>query len=303
MSEILRIHSVSEVHDYFGFDKPKHPLVSVIRIGEKVKTFDFSDIKYVLEMYQIHFKGKMSGSFGYGRNSYDFQEGTMTFVGPGQTIQFDQDHIQEADGSAWTLLFHPDLLRKSELSNKIEDYSFFAYETNEALHLSDEEKSSLFDILSKIEQEYNQNIDRHSQDLIISNIKLMLDYCTRYFDRQFYTRTNMHKDVVSGFERLLKDYYKAGKAESLGIPSVTFCGRQLGMSPYYLSDLLKKETGRNAQEHIHFFIIDRAKTELLNSEDSVSQIAYELGFEYPQHFSKVFKKKTGMSPSQYRNLN
>ena len=202
-----------------------------------------------------------------------------------------------------TLLFHPDLIRKTELGNKIDRYSFFDYATNEALHVSDDEKTSVTEIVNKIEKEYNNNIDAHSQTLIISNLELLLNYCTRYYDRQFYTRTNFNKDLVSQFEQFLKNYYQSDKPIEIGFPTVQYCGHSLNMSPKYLSDLLRKETGRNTQDHIHQFVIDKAKTILLNSNKSVSEIAYELGFEYPQYFSKMFKKKTAMSPIEFRNLN
>jgi AraC-like DNA-binding protein len=302
MSDFIRIDTISQVHDFLGLDKPKHPLVTVIRRFDQLNEVDFGEYRYVFNLYQLSFKSGMEGSLNYGRNTYDFQEGTLIFTSPGQTLQFDSEQ-HTPDEEAWSILFHPDLIRKSELGRNIDNYTFFSYESNEALHLSDEEKKSIAEIVGKIEKEYSQNIDRHSQKLIISNIELLLDYCVRYYDRQFYTRTNLNKDIVTRFESLLKAYYKSGLHYDMGVPSVSYCGGELNMSPNYLSDLLKKETGRNAQEHIHFFVIEKAKNELLNSDESVSQIAFGLGFEYPQHFSKVFKAKTGMSPIEYRSLN
>jgi AraC-like DNA-binding protein len=211
--------------------------------------------------------------------------------------------LQTDDDEGWTLAFHPDLIRKSNLANKIDTYSFFQYDVNEALHLSDDERKTLEELLDKIEKEYSQNLDRHSQNLIISNIELLLDYCIRFYDRQFYTRSNLNVDVVSRFENLLKDYYKTDKVIDLGIPSVKYCAQELNLSTNYLSDLLKKETGKTAQEHIHLFVIEKAKNYLLNSSNSISEIGYDLGFEYPQHFSNLFKSKTGLSPSEYRNMN
>jgi AraC-like DNA-binding protein len=240
---------------------------------------------------------------GYGRNSYDYEDGTLIFVGPGQTLQIaiDEDN-PTSDYDSWTLLFHPDLIRRSELGKKIDAYTFFTYNVNEALHLSDDEKRTLEEIISRIEKEYSRSIDRHSQELIVSQIKLLLDYCTRFYERQFHLRSNLNKDIVSEFEQLLKDYFNSDNPSKNGIPSVKYFGEALNLSPYYLSDLLKKETGRNTQEYIHDYIIERAKTALLNSNDPVSQIAYDLGFEYPQHFSKVFKNKTGMSPKEFRKV-
>ena len=243
----------------------------------------------------------MSGTWTYGRNNYDFQEGTLVFTKPNQSLKIEnQEYLKGSSG--WTLIFHPDLIRKSELGKKITQYSFFSYEVNEALHLSNEEQQSITEIVEKVQKEYSQNIDRHSQELIVSNIKLVLDYCTRYYDRQFYTRSNLNQDLVVKFENLLQDYFNSSKPLELGVPTVKYCGAELNMSGHYLSDMLKKETGRSAHDHIHFYVIDQAKTRLLGSDDSISKIAYDLGFEYPNHFSKLFKSKTGMSPGQYRSV-
>lgn len=301
MSNIIRIDTVTKVHQALGIEAPLHPLVSVIPI-EMLSDYDYGDAKYVMGMFQISLKMGITGAIYYGRNSYDFQEGTMVFSKPNQILQYTNNE-STGDSAGWTLLFHPDLIRKSELGRTIDDYSFFSYEANEALHLSVDERESLTELVQKIKKEYNQNIDKHSQELIVSNIELILKYCNRYYDRQFYTRTNLNKDHVSRFEQLLKDYYNSESPLEIGVPTVKYCAAGLNMSSHYLSDLLKKETGKNAQESIQLFIIDRAKTLLLSSGDSVGQIAYELGFDYPQHFSKVFKKNTGMSPAEYRSVN
>ena len=228
----------------------------------------------------------------------------MIFTAPGQVTIFEGEFPTDSNTTeGWTLAFHPDLIRKSGLADKISHYSFFNYEVNEALHLSEDERLTIEDLLDKIIKEYSQNLDKHSQNLMISTIELLLDYCTRFYDRQFYTRTNLNSDIVSKFEKLLKKYYQSEKVHELGIPSVTYCAKELNLSGNYLSDLLKKETGKTAQEHIHLFIIDKAKNNLLNSTKSISIIGYDLGFEYPQHFSNLFKSKTGFSPSEYRNLN
>lgn len=302
MNEIIRVETVSQVHEFYGLGKPNHPLVSVIPINDTITNFDYGDVSYSLNLYQISLKLGISGSLSYGRNSYDFQEGTMVFTQPNQVIKvIDQKHL--AGSSGWTVFFHPDLIRKSELGRTIEQYSFFSYEVYEALHLSEKERKSLTELAEKIEEECGLNIDRHSQKLIISNIELLLDYCTRYYDRQFYTRTNFNKDLVSKFESLVRDYYRSEKPLDSGMLTVKQCGVELNMSSHYLSDLLKKETGLNAQEHIYQYVISRAKTLLLSSKESISQIAYGLGFDYSQHFSKLFKSKTGISPGEYRKLN
>lgn len=302
MKDIVHIESIADMHKVFALPKPKHPLVSVIRFKNVEIQQDYYHIRCSFGMYCITLKNKTEGSMGYGRNSYDFQEGSMVFIEPGQVLSYD-GHKSTAEDPGWALLFHPDLIRKSELGRTIKKYSFFSYEITEALHISEDEKLSLYQILSKIEDEFHLNIDRHSQKLIISNIELLLDYCTRYYDRQFYTRSNLNKDVLSKFEKLLKTYYDDENQYQTGIPTVSYCGNALNMSSKYLSDLLKRETGKNAKTHIDDFLINKAKNRLLSSTESISQIAYGLGFEYSQHFSKIFKAKSGMSPSEYRSLN
>ncbi len=302
MRDIIRVDSVTEATEYLGVGKPKHPLVAIIHHNDANFRREYENARYVLDLYQISQKDRMSGSLGYGRSSYDFQEGTMIFTSPSQVITTEAK-VLEGDLEGWSLYFHPDLIRKSPLGKTIDNYSFFTYDVYEALHISEDEKESLDQIIEKIEKEYLQNIDKHSQKLIVANIELLLDYCTRYYDRQFYTRTNMNQDLVSRFEQLLKNYYVSDKPDKLGIPTVSFCGQELGISPNYLSDMLKKETGRNALDHIHTFIIDKAKTALLNSNSTIAEIAYDLGFEYPQYFSKLFKSRTGTSPAKFRALN
>jgi len=303
MKDNIHITSITQVHQYFGLEPPTHPLVSVVNAfdGEKLK--GIADKPVISDLYSISLKAGISGTCLYGRNTYDYQDGTLVFIAPGQVIQYSEGEGVPDKSESWNLLFHPDLIRKSELGTKINAYSFFNYEANEALHVSEDEKKSLKEIIDKIKTECNQNIDRHSQNLIVSNIQLLLDYCTRYYDRQFYTRTNLNKDIASDFDQALRKYYENNLHENLGLPSVAYCGKEMGISAYYLSDLLKKETGRTASEYIHFFVLERAKSILLGSNQSVSEIAYDLGFAYPQHFSKLFKAKIGMSPKDYRKLN
>lgn len=303
MKQIVSINNITEIHDFFGLEKPKHPLISVLRVNKQLQNMDIENFKYSLGLYQISLKDKCPFTItNYGRNSYDFQEGTMIFTAPNQVLEFQKTDNDKIAGG-WTVIFHPDLIRKSELGKKIDNYSFFSYATNEALHLSEEEQKTVTEIAEKIEKEYNNNIDTHSQTLMISNLELLLNYCTRFYDRQFFTRTNLNKDIVVQFEQFLKDYYKSHKPKAIGVPTVQYCGEALNLSPKYLSDLLRKETGRNTQDHIHSFVINKAKNILLNSNESVSEIAYSLGFEYPQYFSKIFKKRVKMSPSEFRNLN
>jgi AraC-like DNA-binding protein len=306
MKEIFRIKSISQFHEILGLARPEHPLISLIDEHEAMGKADFGDelfnIRFSSDMYSIMYKDKISGSLGYGRSTYDYQEGTIIFSSPGQV--FTSPRKEDIKGKkGWTLLFHPDLIRKSVLGDKIDHYTFFSYDVNEALHLSSKEEKFFFDLIEKIREEYSQNIDQHSQTLIISNLELLLNYCMRFYDRQFYTRTNINKDFVSNFELALKQYFNSATIDNKGLPHASYFGEKLNMSTNYLSDMLKKETGKSIKEHINSYIIDKAKSILLNSNKKVSEIAYDLGFDYPQSFTRLFKNKTGMSPIEYRNLN
>ncbi|MEL6866841.1 MAG: helix-turn-helix transcriptional regulator, partial [Bacteroidota bacterium] len=280
-------------------------LITVIQAKDMKTVEKLTNLRIVMNLYQVMLKKGNCGKMQYGRNSYDYEQGTLMFTAPGQVVQFEEgDDYDASNQEGWLLAFHPDLIRKSDLGKKINTYSFFNYDANEALHLSEEERQTIKELLDKIVKEYSQNLDKHSQHLINLNIELVLDYCLRFYDRQFYTRTNLNIDTVSKFERLLKTYYEEQQVQDiLGLPTVNYCAHALNLSNSYLTDLLKKETGKTAQEHIHLFVIEQAKLSLLNSKESVSQIGYSLGFKYPQHFSNLFKSKTGMSPLEYRNLN
>lgn len=306
MPQTIEIQSISQMHQMGGLPKPKHQLVSVIHNRDIKTVAGLQGVKVINHLYVIIFKSSnICSSFSYGRNSYDHEDGTLVFTAPGQVMEFDNDSAEDEqiDPDGWSLVFHPDIFRKSELSDNMKKYSFFHYDSNEALHLSDPERIAIEDLLHKIVQEYSQTLDRHSQHLIVSNIELFLDYCLRFYDRQFFARTNLNSDIMSKFERLLVNYYESDQVQQKGVPSVDSCAKQLNLSPNYLSDLLKKETGKTALEHIHFFLIDKAKNSLLNSTDTISGIAYSLGFDYPQRFSNLFKSKTGMSPKEYRYSN
>ncbi|MEM6804994.1 MAG: helix-turn-helix transcriptional regulator [Bacteroidota bacterium] len=306
MQESIEVHKVSQMHSMGGLAKPKHQLVSVIYNRDLESITDMQGVKLINHLYTIIFKSSnVCSSFSYGRNSYDHEEGTLVFTAPGQVMEFknEDEETEEIDPDGWSLVFHPDIFRKSVLSEKMGKYSFFHYDSNEALHVSEGERQAIEDLLHKIVQEYSQPLDRHSQHLIVSNIELFLDYCLRFYDRQFFSRTYLNSDIMSKFERFLINYYESERASQTGTPSVEQCAKELNFSPNYLSDLLKKETGKTALEHIHFFLIERAKNSLLNSRDSISGIAYSLGFEFPQRFSNLFKSKTGMSPKEYRHLN
>ena len=302
MKDIININSIGQIHSALGIKAPKHPLVSIIQIDETISQHNYGDHTYVFDFYQVSLKIGIEGTIRYGRNSYDYQEGTLIFTKPGQALTF-SDNKESKEYGGWVLLFHPDLIRKSHLSQKINQYSFFSYDAHEALHISDEEKDALSELTKKIEYEYNQNIDQHTQNLIVSNIELLLNYCVRYYDRQFYFRTNLNQDLVAKLDTLLSDYFTSTAPIEHGLPSVAYCAEQLHVSTHYLSDLLRKETGKSAQAHIKENIMDQARNALLSTNKKISQIAYDLGFEYPQHFSKFFKSSTGMSPKEYRQLN
>lgn len=299
---MINLNTISETHEGLGFPKPKHPLISV----NAQRELDFSQFpegtKVKSDLFQIWLKEGSECQFGYGRNTYDFQEGTLAFSKPGQ-VMISTATMEKSEAEGYLILFHPDLLRRSHLGATIESYSFFNYEVSEALHVSDEEKKLLIAQVEQIKNEIEQSIDEHSQSLIVSGLELFLNYCRRYYDRQFIVRSNLNKDLISLFEKELSNYYKGGKPLEVGLPTVSYCASRLNMSSNYLSDLLKRETGRSAQFHIHDFIINKAKNKLIASNDSLKSIAYDLGFEYSQHFSQLFKKRTGMTPSQYRKIN
>lgn len=298
LSDILHIESVSQINEMIGNEKLKHPLIALLE-PSKVKTLPEIKQKIVLDLYSLSLKSGSECKIKYGRQNYDFQEGTLVFLAPGQTIE-PISTSEVADTEGWTLVFHPDLIRKTTLGNKINEYAFFYYDSNEALHVSNQERVIITDIAKAIKYEYSQNIDEYSKELIVSNIELLLNYCKRFYSRQMITRTNVTKDIVNQFEKLLKSYFDSQQPKSYGLPSVKFCSQEMGYSTNYLSDLLKKETGKNTKEHIQFYLIEKAKVMLLGTSTPINQIAYFLGFKYPQHFSTLFKKKTGMSPVEYR---
>lgn len=301
MSRFVHSTSIADVYEFLNSGKPAHPLITLIREWPQSE-HDISQIKFTSDLYYLAMKSKKAGAFQYGRNSYDYQEGTMIFIGPGQVATFSGEP-DPPDGDGWTILFHPDLVRRSSLEAELRRYSFFRYEINEALHLAEKEREFLHTIADKIEQEIHQNIDKHSTGIIVQHVETILKYCQRYYERQFYMRTNINKDHISRFENFLNEYFESTKLSEQGVPTVEGCGRALNMSAPYLSDLLRAETGRSASDHIYGRLIDLAKSRLLASEITINELAYTLGFEYPQHFSKLFKTKTGFSPSEYRKLN
>jgi AraC-like DNA-binding protein len=299
MSNFVHITSIAEVHRLYGLGKPLHPLLS-ISWHQPARQFHFGDTKFTSDVYLISLKGNIRGTFAYGRSTYDFEEGTLVFMAPGQVTSFGTAGM-EVDGAGWSIVFHPDLIRKSPLSNLARDYAFFQYAVHEALHLSEKEKDTLTDLVRQMDSEIQQNTDKHSQGLILVLLETVIKYCHRYYDRQFYTRTNLNRDIIARFEAYLETYFASEALQNHGLPTITQCGEALSLSGPYLSDLLRIETGKSALAHIHSYVIEQSKTLLLNSNASVSDVAYRLGFKYPQHFSKLFKARTGFNPSDYRH--
>ena len=296
MGKPLKIESVSQVNKDRG-QKTLHPLVSVL---DQSLSTPVKEARYISELYIIFLKDEKCGELKYGRNHYDYEEGTLLFIAPGQVFGFDESE-KMIQPSGWALIFHPDLIRGTHLGKRINEYSFFSYDANEALHVSDAERGIVLECFSKIQYELAHAIDKHSRTLIVSNIELFLNYCIRFYDRQFLTREHVHKDVLAGFEGLMNDYFQSEKLQTLGLPSVSYCAAQLSLSPKYFGDLVKKETGKSAQEYIQLKLIDAAKEKILDAGKSVSEVAYELGFKYPSHFTRFFKQHVGHSPNEYRN--
>ena len=296
---IIDIESISDLHNLVQRPQPRHPLISVVDHTDFYAARPKDDSLYRFGFYTISCK-KFEGLLYYGKSQYDFREGSLMFTAPGQIIGAGPNcKVDEG----WALFIHPDLLHGSALGKKVHQYSFFHYEVNEALHISEEEDKTIKGCVDNIAREYMQTIDKHTQEVIVSSLELLLNYCNRFYDRQFYTRAKVNSDVVQRFEALLKDYFSQSTLVDAGLPPVTYFASKLNLSPNYLSDLLQKSTGKSTVEHIHLELVERAKSLLWGTEGSISEIAYELGFEHPSHFTKLFKAKTGKSPSEYRHLN
>jgi AraC-like DNA-binding protein len=302
MNDLLHLKTISDLYKFLNLGYAQHPLVAIVDFSKTIE-YITEEISIKTDFYSIMFKNYCRNHIRYGRKTLDFQDGSLVCLAPNRVITIDTDVEVKEDMMGWGLFFHPDLIRGSALGSKIKDYSFFSYEMSEALHLSEKEKQLLYDCILKIEGELTQNIDSYSQVLIASNIELLLNYCSRYYGRQFITRKSANLDVVSNVEDILKGYFENEDRGNERMPSVKYLAGKVNLSPSYLSDLLKRETGLNAQDHIHYFVIEQAKNILLQTNQSVSEIAYSLGFEYPQYFSRLFKQKTGKTPLEYRSNN
>lgn len=296
--ENIKNFETIKAYNAFNNQQTLHPLVSVVDLNN-ADPRKHTRLRY--EFYTVFLKKIHCGDLRYGLNNYDYEEGTLIFLAPGQVIGQNSDEYYQPQGTA--LVFHPDLIAGTSLAKHIGDYHFFSYAVNEALHLSDQERKIILDCFAKIEFELQHGIDKHSKQLIVSNIELFLNYCSRFYDRQFITRDNANKGILERFEDLLNSFFSSDKPYTIGLPSVTYCAEELHLSANYFGDLIKKETGKSAQEYIQSKVIDVAKDKIWNIEKSISEIAYELGFKYPQHFTRLFKQKTGVTPNEYRNSN
>ncbi len=297
MDEILKFDTVGQ-YNTFNKNVTLHPLVSVVDLS-KAEPRQLRRMSY--GFYVVFLKEIKCGDLKYGISNYDYEEGTLVFLAPGQMIGSNGNEYYQPQGLA--LVFHPDFIHGTSLGKHMSDYTFFSYTVNEALHLSERERHIILDCFSKIKFELEQSVDKHSKTLIITNIELFLNYCVRFYDRQFITRENSVKGILERFETLLQDFFTSDKPQEVGLPSVAWCAGELNLSPNYFGDLIKKETGKSAHEFIQLKLIDVAKEKIFDASKSVSEIAYELGFKYPQHFTRVFKQHVGMSPIEYRSLN
>jgi len=298
--DYVDINSISELHEYMGFAPPVHPLITVIDFAKVDRSKRKPGVLHFrLALYASSckvFKGQMM----YGRSAYDFREGSLMFTAPYQPFAPDPENPAN---EGWGLFIHPDFLAASERGQKLNTLSFFGYDTNEGLHVSEQEKNTLENCLRNIEKEIALNIDQHSYNLVLSNLELFFAYCTRYYDRQFLTRMHVSNDAVNKFEQLLNAWFAKESLSEAGLPHVKYFAGQLHLSPNYLSDLLNKYTGKTTQEHIHLKLTEKAKSLLWGTGKTVSEIAYSLGFEHPSHFAKLFKSRTGMSPTEFRSQN
>lgn len=300
MEKAFRFNSLSEFHTFCKLPPPEHPLISLIDYSKVTYPVDDSELKWIQNFYSIGLKRNVNAKFNYGQQRYDFDSGVLTFVSPLQFLKIEIKQEVEVAPTGWLLLIHPDFLWNTSLVKKIKSYDFFQYAVNEALFLSDKEEKVIVEILRKIELEYQSNIDKFSQELIITQIELLLIYAERFYERQFITRKKSNHEILARFEKVLSSFFESGKLLEHGIPTVTEIAEQLNISPNYLGSLLRVQTGQNTKQHLQSKMINYAKECLSTTDMSISEIAYELGFEHPQSFSKLFKQKTNQTPLEFR---
>lgn len=294
-NKLYKFGSLYDFHRVFGLPKPLHPMISFIQIQDMKIPNEFPG-SMVLDFYKIAYKESLYGKAKYGQHYYDFGEGGLVFTAPNQLFESPGNNPKQG----YLLLIHPDFFLSYPLAKKIRQYGFFSYAANEALHVSDREKETIMAVFSMIDHELNSRIDRFSQDVVISEVELLLNFCNRFYDRQFITRKAVNTDLLQKLDELLNNYFNNERSLQQGIPTVQYLSAQLNVSPGYLSDMLRSCTGQNAQQHIHNKLIEKAKEILSTSNLSVSEIAYQLGFEHPQSFSRLFKIKTNLSPLAFR---
>jgi len=294
-----RNKTISDYHRLMGLPKPEHPLISVINLNSIKHLPGNRSVTMVDEFYSIALKRNFNGKMKYGQQQYDFDEGILFFISPGQV--FSIEIKEEIKHTGWLLLIHPDFFWNTSLARLVKKYEFFSYSVSEALHLSDKEETMLLGIMQNIEQEYHSNIDKFSQSVIIAQLELLLTYADRFYHRQFLTRKIANHNTLDSLDDLLNAYFESDDLLVKGLPTVQYVADQLNISSNYLSGLLKVLTGQSTQQHIHNKLIDKAKERLSNNNLSISEIAYQLGFEHSQSFNKLFKKKTNLSPTAYRN--
>ena len=296
----LRIKTISEYHQVMGLPKPEHPLISVINFESIQHLPGKGAMNIVFDFYSISLKRNFNAKMKYGQQQYDFDEGILFFISPGQVFGIEVEEGKKLEHSGWLLFIHPDFLWNTTLAKNIKQYEYFSYAVHEALFLSDKEETTVINIMQQIEQEYHANIDKFSQPVIISQLELLFNYADRFYHRQFITRNITNHTILDRLEELLSKYFDNDALKKEGLPTVQYIADALNTSPNYLSNLLKAMTGQSTQQHIHNKLIDRAKEKLSTTDLSVSEIAYELGFEHSQSFSKLFKNKTKVSPLEFR---
>jgi len=296
----LHIKSITEYHKLMSLPKPQHPLVSVVKFEDIPQSYHKNDNSFTYGYYSIALK-RTNAKMRYGQTEYDFDEGVLAFIAPNQILSVVLEENEVLQHSGWLLIFHPDFLWNTPLAKKIKQYDYFGYNLNEALHLSDKEETMLIGIFKNIEQEYHANIDKFSQDVIIAQFELLLTYSERFYQRQFITRKITNHTILERLELLLTGYFKSDDLANKGIPTVQFIAGALHISANYLSRLLQLLTGQSTKQFIHDKLIELAKEKLSTTNLSVNEIAYELGFEHPQSFSKLFKSKTNFSPLEFRH--
>lgn len=298
MDTLRRFETIGE-YNAFNNNETLHPLVSVVDLS---KAAPRQGSRMYFGFYTVFLKEVKCGDLHYGRHTYDYQEGTLVFLAPGQVAGLNSNG-ETYQPKGYALVFHADLVHGTSLGRRIQEYTFFSYQSNESLHLSERERQIVLDCFGKINYELQHALDKHSRKLIVANIELFLDYCLRFYDRQFISRNHVHQGVLERFEALLNDYFSSGKPQTHGLPSVAFCAERLNLSANYFGDLVKKETGQSAQAYIQARLMEVAKEQLFDRGKTINEIAFDLGFKYPQHFSRLFKQYVGHTPNEYRALN